>query len=66
MRVLKFTGKAGPDVSAGEGIAPHFLHVRCRRLHSETENAAPAYPTLVQPACATFSVRHSLLTRLSP
>ena len=70
MRVLKFTGKAGPDVSAGQWITALFA--RLGRTYPVTssslgqETAAPAYPSAVQPARATLFVRRPLLTSLSP
>ena len=40
------TGKDGPDLSAGQGIAPHFLHVRCR--HHPLRGWKPLHPLIPQ------------------
>jgi hypothetical protein len=53
MRVLKFTGKAGPDMREGQGIIALFAHP-VAFSSPRPETAAPAYPTVVPPACATF------------
>ena len=57
MRVLKFTGTAGSDMREGQGIIALFVHP-VDASSSEQETTAPAYPTVVQPACATFFARH--------
>ena len=57
MRVLKFTGTAGPDMREGQGVIALFAHP-VDASSPEQETTAPAYPTVVQPACATFFARH--------
>ena len=57
MRVLKFTGTAGPDMRDVQGIIALYAHP-VAASSPEQKTAAPAYPTVVQPACATFFARH--------